>query len=202
MVTKFCRGLLVIIASSILIWLVGFVRFIHFIPHTVADTYTKTDAIVVLTGGQGRLHEGVSLLEAKKAQKMLVSGVGQHASLAELALTTDGINLAQLQPLKDRITLGYLASDTEGNAKEAALWLALNHCQSVRLVTSNYHIDRSMLEFAYEMPNITIIPHPVNSGNVKLKEWWKFRGTAMLLFSEYNKIIIIKIKRWWQTLTK
>ncbi len=59
----------------------------------------------------------------------------------------------------------------------------------MRLVTAAYHMPRSLLEFRYAMPNVLIIPHPVFPSHVKQDRWWAYPGTAMLLMSEYNKLI-------------
>ena len=61
--------------------------------------------------------------------------------------------------------------------------------QSLRLVTADYHMPRSLFEFKTVMPKESIVPHPVFPDKVKRKHWWKWPGTASLLISEYNKFL-------------
>eukprot|EP01035_Chromulina_nebulosa_P060012 gene60012-82091_t len=46
----------------------------------------KTDAIVVMTGGPGRIDRGLALLERHAAQRLLVSGVAPEVRAHELAV--------------------------------------------------------------------------------------------------------------------
>ncbi|MGQ7374658.1 hypothetical protein ACTGW9_11240, partial [Streptococcus suis] len=54
-------------------WCLGFAAFMLLLPRPL-DGYT-TDAIVVPTGGAGRIDRGIALLEAHQARRMLVTGV-------------------------------------------------------------------------------------------------------------------------------
>ena len=72
-------------------------------------------------------------------------------------------------------------------------FLKENKFKSLRLVTSNYHIKRSLLEFQQQMPSKEIIPHPVFTNNFTLKSWWRSSSTAKLILLEYNKYLAIKI---------
>ena len=66
---------------------------------------------------------------------------------------------------------------------------------SIRLVTSNYHMPRSIRLFSYHMPGIHIIPQPVFPDSFKGKNWWLWKGTARLIILEYLKTLLIKIKQ-------
>jgi uncharacterized SAM-binding protein YcdF (DUF218 family) len=171
------------------LWILGFLWFISSTPSHIKDDNIYTDAIIVLTGGKGRIIEGIRLLSENKAKKMLISGVGQNANLNDLKTMSDELAMISLKPYQSRITLGHYATNTKQNAHEAAMWMEFNNFKSLRLVTSSYHINRSVAEFKSVMGNIEIIPHPVFTSNFKLSEWWKFPGTAKLLFLEYNKLI-------------
>ena len=52
---------------------------------------------------------------------------------------------------------------------------------SLRLVTANYHMPRSLLEFRRAMPALHIVPHPVFPDNFKRDDWWHWRGTFTLV---------------------
>lgn len=147
---------------------------------------TRTDAIVVLTGGSDRLPAGFELLRAGEGRKLFISGVYRGVEVREL------LALSRQAPgdLECCIALGYAADDTEGNAAETAVWMRAQGFRSLRLVTANYHMPRSLVEFRRALPEATIIPHPVAPRSVRLEGWWRWPGTASLIADEYNKFLL------------
>ena len=172
-------------------WLAGFIWFIGQIPGEADNLTDHTDAIIVLTGGSGRVDAGISLLAKGTAKKLFISGVGKNASIDDIGKASKYSNLATLE---DNITLGYEADNTVGNATETKSWMQANKFNSLTLVTSNYHIPRSLAEFRAIMPEYKINPYPVCSSAVKLDKWWAFPGTMKLIITEYNKFILNKLK--------
>jgi uncharacterized SAM-binding protein YcdF (DUF218 family) len=177
-------------------WLFGLLYFIADIPPGLSDPTAplraelRTDAAVVLTGGHGRLQAGFSLLEQGGAKKLFISGVYDGVAVRELLRLT-----AKAQDERGCcVVLGYAAGDTIGNAAETADWMEEEHFESLRLVTSNYHMPRALLEFGMAMPDVRIIPHPVASPNVHIDEWWRRRGTAHLLIIEYSKYLVALLR--------
>ena len=178
----------------LLIWLGGLIYFTTLIPDSVADPTTATDGIVVLTGGSERLREGFRLLADGKAKQLLISGVYHEANLTDL-LREAPAGLSQ--QLKDCcITIGYRAGNTLGNATETAEWAAANNLHSLRLVTADYHMPRSLLEFSHALPGALIIAHPVFPEDVKSKEWWLWSGAAGQVVSEYHKYVAARVRGW------
>ncbi|MBT5570976.1 MAG: YdcF family protein [Alphaproteobacteria bacterium] len=165
-------------------WLVGLFVFVEKIPQ-ISTNAEITDAVVVLTGGPGRINRGNELLAAKKARIMLVSGVGADVPVRDLISAQD---LSQ-QMVDCCVTLGRAARDTRENAIESAGWAASRNIASIRLVTSDFHMPRSMLEFKQRLPHMQIVPEPVSSRNISLQHWWKRGGTAWLLAGEYSKYL-------------
>lgn len=190
--TRRSRFLPVLIGAVLLVfaaWGAGLVWFAERIPVVVEDDSTTTDAIVVLTGGQGRLAEGIDLLRRGLADRLFVSGVYRGVDVKTLLQVT----VSAPTGLESRIGIGD-AVNTVGNATETAEWAAEHQVHSLRLVTGSYHMPRSILEFTHAMPDITIIPHPVFSGNVKIDRWWAWPGTAMLVAGEYTKYVVARIR--------
>ncbi len=188
-------GLAIFLGATAL-WLVGFFWFAVFLPDEIAAPERKTDAIVVLTGGSGRLSKGLELLAQKNAEKLFVSGVYRGVEVAEL------LRLSQQAPeeLSCCIALGYEADNTRGNAIETAAWMRENGFLSLRLVTATYHMPRSLVEFRRQMPSIEILPHPVLSAHFKQRQWWRYPGSASLLASEYSKFLIALLRARWAAL--
>jgi uncharacterized SAM-binding protein YcdF (DUF218 family) len=182
----FSRATAFVLGMAIGLYLVGLVWFAEAIPRAPADRSETTDAIVVLTGGPLRLQEGFSLLLENRAKKMLVSGVARGVDLHEL------LRVAGAPPLSVAccVELGYIADNTSSNADEARAWMAKEGFTSLRLVTANYHMPRSLLEFRRAMPAVRIVPHPVFPESFKREDWWAWRGTFTLVALEYNKYLL------------
>jgi uncharacterized SAM-binding protein YcdF (DUF218 family) len=171
------------------LWLGGFLAFAAAIPPDVREPDRPVDAIVVLTGGDVRLAEGFVLLDRGLAKKLLISGVSSGVEVADLLSTLNGIPAPSEAVLECCVTLGYDARSTEGNARESLRWLTENGFHSIRLVTANYHMNRSLLEFRRVMPNIEIIPNPVFPRQMQDPYWFARPGTVFLLFNEYHKYL-------------
>jgi len=168
------------------VWVVGLFRFADMIPRSPDESKEPTDAIVVLTGGSMRMEEGLALLSRQLGKKLFVSGVHRGVEVKQLI----DRSLQSPQQIDCCIVLGYAADHTAGNAKETAEWMRKQGYQSLRLVTASYHMPRSLVEFREEMPTITLIPHPVFPEHVKLDQWWRWPGTALLIIGEYNKYLV------------
>lgn len=137
-------------------WLAGFLWFSLTLPDP-APLSAKTDAVVVLTGGEGRLLRGLAVLEAGASQRMLVSGVDRGTTRRDLAAAAD-VSLKRLATTD----LGYGASDTRSNAEETARWIAQHDFTSLRLVTSAGHMRRARLELTRVLPpSVTVIEDAV-----------------------------------------
>jgi len=186
---SFGRFILVFIGLIAVIWFGGLMLFVANIEDLKEPALTaelqSTDAIVVLTGGSDRLTTGFELLKLGKAKKLFISGVHQGLTLDHL-ITSKQVT----KELRDCcVILGHAAESTIGNADETLTWMAIENYHSLRLVTSNYHMARSLLIFHAAMPDVKIIPHPVTPDSVKLSGWWSRPGTASLLVTEYNKYL-------------
>lgn len=164
----------------------GFLWFLTSLPREAADPARETDAIVVLTGGSGRVSQGLELLEAGKAKKLFISGVYYAVDVNEL------LRVAERQPedLSCCIALGYEAGNTRGNAEETAAWIRKQDYASLRLVTSAYHMPRSLLQFRRAMPGVEILPHPVFPEGYDPEARWRLPGSLSLLLQEYGKYLL------------
>jgi uncharacterized SAM-binding protein YcdF (DUF218 family) len=166
------------IASLILLgWALGFGLFSVTLPRPAGGELT--DAVVVLTGGKGRIERGLAVLEARQAQRMLVSGVDPSVREGELAK----LKGAPLALFKCCVDLGKEAVDTRTNADEAARWLGKRGYKSVRLVTTDWHMPRARLELRRAAgKDIRVVGDSVESA-----------PGLLVLVREYNKFWI----RWF-----
>jgi uncharacterized SAM-binding protein YcdF (DUF218 family) len=171
-------------------WLAGFVWFAQTMPGDVQTDVSPTDAIVVLTGGSERLGEGLKLLLQNRAAHLFVSGVHPGVTVEELLRV---YHVDQARAPGD-IAIGYRAGNTQGNAEETAAWVAEHGFHSLRLVTANYHMRRSLLEFTHAMPGITIVPHPVFPDPVYPTRWWRSAQAISVVGGEYIKYLLAQLR--------
>lgn len=186
------KAILIVLAASAVAWALGFVSFASTLPQEPPDESITTDAIVVFTGGSLRLEAGLQLLAVGKARKLFISGVHRGVDVEELKRVwkqaPNTVNCC--------IVLGYEADDTAGNARESADWVKSEGYQSVRLVTADYHMPRSLVEFRMLAPDVKVVPHPVHPTHVKTREWYKYPGTALLIAGEYTKTLVAAARIW------
>lgn len=188
---RLVHAFLVIVAIGLAIWAIGLVRFAATLPDDVADDHTRTDAIVVLTGGSDRLATGFRLLREDFAPRLLISGVAETVTTDRLL---EQLGIADYPAhLRARVALGRRATSTVQNAQETAEWCSEEGIRSIRLVTAAYHMKRSLLEFKHLMPGLQIVPHPVFPNAVKQGQWWKYPGTLLLMTREYTKFVIASL---------
>lgn len=144
------------------------------------------DGIVALTGGDKRLLEAMKLLSQGKGHRLLISGVNPDVSETDIRGLFDNSD----QLFDCCVDLDRSAADTMGNAQQTAQWVLKNSYTSLIIVTANYHMPRSLLEFHQAMPEIRLIPYPIESDQIEISGWWYQPNTARVLTSEYNKYLI------------
>ena len=178
-------------SAILIIWALGFAWFAVALPGPVPvagqgrgdakAAGVRTDAVVVPTGGAGRIERGLEVLRQGGAAKMLVSGVDPEVKPGEFATEFE----VPMQTMMCCITLGYAAVDTRGNAAETADWIAERKYRSVRLVTTDWHMRRASSELRQMVPgNVQIIEDGVPS-----------EPSLRILFLEYHKMLASHIAR-------
>lgn len=175
--------LVAVLLLACVAWLVGLVGFVDGIPREPAEGGGSADGIVVLTGGGRRVEVGLALLLQDRGQRLLISGV--HADVRREDLLAFGP--PRLSGVLERIDLGFEAVDTVTNAREIAAWARRHGWRSLRVVTSNYHMRRSLAEIAHALPGVRLVPHPVIPEDLHVDEWWRWPRSAWLLAGEYLK---------------
>lgn len=160
-------------ATLFLIWALGFMAFAIALPRPAAKV--KSDAVVVLTGGAGRIPHGLEVLESGLADQLLVTGVDPEVKPDEFAAEYG----VPRRLMRCCVTLGFTARDTRGNASETAQWLDGRDIKTLRLVTTDWHMRRAVNEFARTLPAHILVIRDAVPSDIKT-------GT---LFVEYNKLL-------------
>jgi len=178
------------LVAGIVLLAVGFVWFVWQVPDEESHLDGKADGIVVLTGAATRIPDALELLDSKRGQRLLITGVHR---------TTSAREITRLMPLNKQtfaccVDLDRSALNTLGNAIEAKRWAREKGFNSLIVVTSNWHMPRAMAELSHQMPDITLIPYPVVSDKIKSQAWWTSPDILRLLMSEYVKYVFAVLR--------
>ncbi|RXF70848.1 YdcF family protein [Hansschlegelia zhihuaiae] len=168
----------------------GFLNFVSLVPVGEQPTPTKSDGIVALTGGAERLSDALRLLASGRGQRLLISGVHPETTERELARAQpDYLAFARCC-----VDLGRRALNTAGNAVETRRWAVRHGFRSLIVVTSGYHMPRTMMELAREMPNVDLIPYAVSTERLRGDSWWRDYQTTRVLAAEYVKYVAALVR--------
>jgi uncharacterized SAM-binding protein YcdF (DUF218 family) len=173
---------LVIVAA--VIFGIGFLLFADFIKDEPAEVIGKADGIVALTGGEARISAAIRLLSDEHGKRLLISGVNPSTTREQLIR----LNPKSAGQFRCCIDLDWNALDTIGNAEETAAWVRRRGFKSLIVVTSSYHMPRSIIELRRELPDVELIPYPVKSRAFEKGEWWTHPAGLRLLLTEYLKL--------------
>lgn len=137
-------------------------------PREAWDEDHEADCAVVLTGGAGRVKEGLDLLVRKQVQRVIVAGVNPKVTMRDLypqlALYPD------VNP--EDIVLERYSETTYGNAQQALAIVEALHCRDILLVTSYLHMRRSYQTFLATFPeDIKIIPYGIAGSDYPPRRW-------------------------------
>lgn len=147
------------------------------------------DAIVVLTGGTGRIEAGASLLSEGRAPVLILSGVNKESDLKSIFFK---VNIALDT---SRIIIEAGAKSTYENAVEVRKILREKGLKDIILVTSNYHIKRALYIFRKVLPEeVMIYPYPVPSPNFDEKRWWRSATSIRIVTTEFIKFYWCKLQ--------
>jgi len=175
------KGLFSLLVLALLVLSVLFVDFVYK-TYSVAPREVRTDAVVVLAGGRGRIEEGVKLYQEGQGRQLFLIGVDPLVKKGELYKGPD----------PEGVFLEKVSRNTLENAIYARDLLAKHQVSSITLITSRYHMKRAILIFRNALAkDVAIYPHPVDSRNLK-EDWWVHGGSFKLLFSEFYKYCMFR----------
>ena len=166
----------------LLLYVIGFVSFAFTLGNPASAKAPDTDAAVVLTGGKGRIEHAIDVLRSGKASRLLVAGADPSVTKADLGRRIPGSQ----KLLKCCVDLGTESVDTRSNAEEASRWLAKHRFQSVRLITSDWHMRRAHYEFAKVLGS----KYRLETDAVRTEP------SFITLFGEYNKYVLRRLAVW------
>ena len=167
------------VAFLLILYALGFILFTVTLGRPVAADAKRTEAIVVITGGGGRIERGVEVLKSGRARRLLVAGADPAVTKRDLIRRLGG-NAGLVNCCVD---LGSESVDTRSNAEEASRWLARHRFRSFRLITSDWHMRRASFDFHQLLGDqYTIVPDAVRT-----------EPHFTTLFGEYNKYVLRRL---------
>ncbi|WP_244610689.1 YdcF family protein [Microvirga pakistanensis] len=167
----------------------GFLAFVYSLDRSEQSPETRADGIVALTGGAQRIGDAIDLLAKGYAKRLLISGVNEKTSREQISR----LNPGQRQLFECCVDLDYRARNTIGNAIETRRWTERNGFNTIIIVTSNYHMPRTLVELDHALPNLQKIPYPV-AATIDPHDWWRNPGTAKILVTEYLKFLAVWVR--------
>lgn len=179
------RAIVFFAALAIVTLTFGFVLFATTVTRDPMPPVESADGIVVLTGGEARIRAGAELLRQGRGKRLLISGVNRQTRREDI-IHISGLDAKTLNCCVD---LGYEALDTVGNADEARTWAHTHGYKSIILVTSSYHMPRSLAELALVMPDVKVVAYAVTPRSFPDSGWWLHVQTTSLLLKEYLKYL-------------
>lgn len=174
------------------LYMLGFLAFLLRLPSGDARPEERTEAIIALTGETRRVTEAVRELARGDSERLFISGVHRSAPIGRVVdraideLKKERKFMGTRESLRAKIQIGS-AENTIENALESRRWVKDGGISGVRLMTSYYHMPRSLMVFEKYLPDVEIVPHPVGpegGGSV-----FASAERLKLAFSEYNKYI-------------
>jgi uncharacterized SAM-binding protein YcdF (DUF218 family) len=190
---------LALIGIVALIWLVGLFAFAERVRSLAPATEPeRADAIVALTGPSAeRVNAAIRLLEQDKGERVLISGVNREVRREELRALTPGSN----RLFNCCVDLGFEAETTTGNAAEIAAWTRSKGYDSLIVVTSDYHMPRSLMEIRSAAPGVELTPYAVETPSLDDSRWWRAAVTARRMTLEYMKYLAVMGRVAWDRVT-
>lgn len=185
------RIVVILVTAGLLVAGWDFSRFVARADRAVTpDPPMNAEAVTALTGAaDARIIAAIQLADSLDVP-LLISGVNVDTTAKDIARIT-GVSLAQVECC---VTLGKAAATTEGNGVETADWARRNRVKRIIVVTSEYHMDRALLELQRAMPEGLFIPHAVTTTKVRPADWYKDAPTAKLLLDEWIKFRIAGLR--------
>lgn len=164
----------------------GFLVFLGAVERTERAPAARADAIVALTGGPQRISDAIDLLAQGYGSRLLITGVNEKTSREEIAK----LNPGQRRLFDCCVDLDYRARNTIGNAIETRRWSEGHGFRSLIVVTSNYHMPRTLIEIDNTLPHMRKLAYPVVASGSDLSRWWTRPETVRLLVAEYLKTVV------------
>ncbi|WP_339219885.1 YdcF family protein [Paenibacillus sp. FSL H8-0332] len=180
----------------------------RFLP--VSEAPKQADVIIILSGGGGRVEQGVKLFQKGYAPQLLLSNAKEGAGFAgDMRETALSLGIPESAILTEDA-----AESTYQNAQFTLPIMQQKGFKSAIVVSSDFHMRRVKFIFdhVYKKSGIELTYIGADSG-YNAKAWWSDRYSRETTFNEYIKMIgnafgyngpeakgsLEQIKRWFRS---
>ena len=179
---------LILITFIVIPLLIDFINFYRNI-FSFTNNAQQSNNLIVLTGGTNRIKQTLEIFFNKYPTKniLLVSGAGTGFNKNIMSTYLPNNKNAQ-KVLNCCINIENISKNTKTNAIESFKWIKKNNFKSITLITSDYHMQRSLVEFKKIFGEINIIPFVLRSDNSNIRAMYNN------YFVEYLKFLIARLR--------
>lgn len=167
------RKLASYLVIAVTLYGLGFAYFYSLLPKEGTAASGNVDVLVVFTGGSKRIDYAKGLVKDGYEGSVLITGVDERVT-KEALLHDVPTNL------HNHFTIDYTAKTTLDNVGVVQLWLANTSSKSIGLVTSYYHMPRSLMLLNRVEGFANVTPFPVFPEEVPLS----------FMLREYHKFVL------------
>ena len=177
------RKLFIYFFSLFLILLIlGFFYFLKIISYTNLIVGKNIDGIAILTGGKGRIDLGLNLFKEQSDIKLIISGVDKKISI-------NSVLPSKFQKNK-KIYIDQVSESTFENAIVITEWARKNQVYNISVITSYYHMPRSMLLLNKLSEKVNYYAYPVKKEKSKKTNLFPKIIFTLFLMQEYIKYLL------------
>lgn len=168
----------------------GFLWFADQVASAVPPADPHGDAIVVLTGGSQRINGALALLEEGHANRLLITGVNPATTENQIA------SAVSVRPaiFDCCVDIDREALDTIENARQTRYWASARGFKRLIVVTSAYHMPRTLAELRRELPDRELIAFPVVHDDLPLEHWYRDKAAMKVMVREYVKYALARLR--------
>ena len=153
------------------------------------NNVNPSNNLVVLTGGTNRIKQTLKLfvIENSKQYNLLISGAGKGFNKKIVSTFLPKTDFYK-KKLNCCIFIENKSKNTISNATETYKWVRKNNFKSITLITSDYHMQRALVEFKKILIDIKITPFVLKYNDESLTKKIK------KIFFENLKFIVSRIR--------
>ena len=178
---KFKLSILFILIFLGIFLSISFIRFYNNINSYNNPNGTLVEGIAVLTGGKGRIAKGIKLFKSSPGSYLIISGVDKNIK---------NIDIVPKELLKNnRVFIDRKSETTIDNAEAIIKWAKQYRIGNIRIITSDYHMPRSMLILLRQSKSLNFYADPVISDIHSRDTWVNNSKLLIFLIEEYLKFL-------------
>ena len=166
----------------LILLILGFLYFLNITKYNNLIIGKDIDGIAILTGGKGRINLGLNLLKRDYNIKLIISGVDKKVSIKSI--------LPKKLQGNNNIYIDRESESTFDNASIISEWAKKNKLYNINIITSYYHMPRSILLLNKFTDNINFYAYPVKREASQNSNFLKEIPFTLFLMQEYIKYLL------------